>query len=220
MNWQLLYERSEMLRQFQQQLWLEMSHQLRSPAAKQATTLTLILEGWCESPQEERQHLQHLQTALHQWQLHWQTLEDLLATPLPVQPLQLQPLPLASPWPVVARLITPLAEDRRIAITFPQLSSPQPLISGDPQACIELGLGVSYWGLQQLVQGQIQILPAQNSILWQIQGSRLPVQETLFWQVPRRLAEVMGGQLSYQEQGNILQVAWIPHPWDNLESNS
>jgi hypothetical protein len=214
MDWQLQFERAEMLRQFQRDLLLGMSHQLRSPVGKQHTLLTWVLEGWCESAAEQHTYLLQMQETLRDWMQHWQVFEDLVSYPLPIGPLHCQSVLLGSLWIPLQTLVLPLARDRGLRFDCPDPQSLPPLtITGDPQGCLEVALGLSCWSLAQVCSGQIRIRVSHDpiAITWEMEGSRFSPQATdPFWTVPQRLVTAMGGDLTTHAGKDRLQIIWIP----------
>jgi len=222
MNWKLQYERAEMLRHFQRDLLVGMSHQLRSPIGKQDALLTLIREGWCDSVAEQNSYLLQMQETLSQWMSRWQDFEEMISYPLPITPLGRQSVSMGSLWPPLQTLVLPLARDRRLRFELP--SPPTSLtVTGDPQGCVEVGLGLSYWSLIQVLYGEIRIQVTRDplTMIWEVLGSRCTSEENHhFWTVCQCLVTAMGGNLTTQSGKERLEITWTPRPWDTLESNS
>jgi hypothetical protein len=53
-DWQFAFERSEVMRAFQQELLVSIGHELRNPLSSQMGSLQLVLSDLCDSREEER----------------------------------------------------------------------------------------------------------------------------------------------------------------------
>ncbi|GAB4214757.1 MAG: hypothetical protein OHK0012_13420 [Synechococcales cyanobacterium] len=226
MDWQLAYERSEMLRIFQADLLLNVAHQLRSPPTRQLSALTLVLEDWCETEQQKQTYLLGLRESILEWLDVWDQVQETLARSYPIHAITPQSVSLGSLFSTLEGLTRLCAEDRRMTYTLPDtLTLRHVTVWGDGEALLQALLGIFAWGLGQLISGSIGVsvtsMADQIELHWRWQGSLSPQsQPTLYWTVPNKLLAAMGGSLQQwrDEEHNTLTVT-IQIPSDPGDSN-
>ncbi|MGQ9837654.1 MAG: sensor histidine kinase [Cyanobacteriota bacterium] len=222
-DWRFAFERSEVMRAFQQELLLSIGHELRNPLSSQMGSLQLVLSNLCNSPEEEREYLQSAKEAVNR---QIQLLEEytrLANHNLPIQPLQPQPTLLHPLLQEVYSLTRLQAQDQGIRYEWSALrlcvEEPEPQVPelpslpktltvwADPYGLVQALLGVCRWGIRTLRYGSmvLQTYPEQEGQLcleWRLEGRcYVPIEPNVSaaWRVSERLFSQMGGHLKLCE---------------------
>ncbi len=213
MDWRFAFERSEVMRAFQQELLVSIGHELRNPLSSQMGSLQLVLSNLCDSREEEREYLQSAKEAVERLLQLLEEYTRLARHDLPIQPLRPTPTRLRPLLQEVYSLTRLQAQDQGIRYDWPALqpsSLPESLaVWADPHGLVQALLGVCRWGIRTLYYGSIALstYPAGEEHLyleWSLEGRcRLPLQpqESATWRVSERLLREMEGHLELCESG-------------------
>ncbi|MEN9202278.1 MAG: histidine kinase dimerization/phospho-acceptor domain-containing protein [Thermostichus sp. DG_1_6_bins_120] len=229
-DWQFAFERSEVMRGFQQELLLSIGHELRNPLSSQMGSLQLVLSNLCESPEEEREYIRGAKEAVLRLIQLLEEYTRLARHDLPIQPLQPQPTLLYPLLQDVHSLTRLQAKDQGIRYDWPALGawahatelqgselqgSDLPPLSetlrvwADPHGLLQALLGVCRWGIRTLRYGSMILevhpsLEGQLCLEWSLEGRcHIPIEPgvSAAWRVSERLLSQMGGHLELCESG-------------------
>lgn len=220
-DWQFAFERSEVMRAFQQELLVSIGHELRNPLSSQMGSLQLVLSDLCDSPEEEREYLQSAKEAVERLIKLLEEYTRLARHDLPIQPLRPEPTRLRPLLQDVYSLTRLQAQDQGIRYEWPALQPTSafevPLLPdsltvwADPHGLVQALLGVCRWGIRTLRYGSmaLHLYPAPEGegrlcLEWNLEGRcHVPIQTEgcAAWRVSERLLREMGGELELCESG-------------------
>ncbi|MFQ3612728.1 MAG: histidine kinase dimerization/phospho-acceptor domain-containing protein [Cyanobacteriota bacterium] len=226
-DWQFAFERSEVMRAFQQELLLSIGHELRNPLSSQMGSLQLVLSDLCDSREEEREYIQSAKEGVNRLIKLLEEYTRLARHNLPIQPLQPEPTPLYPLLQDVHSLTRLQAQDQgiryewpalhpRVHETEPQVPDLPPLsetltVWADPYGLVQALLGVCRWGIRTLRYGSmaLQAYPSseqegQLCLEWNLEGRcYVPIEPDVSaaWRVSERLLQQMDGRLELCESG-------------------
>ena len=209
-DWQFAFERSEVMRAFQQELLVSIGHELRNPLSSQMGSLQLVLSDLCDSREEEREYLQSAKEAVERLIKLLEEYTRLARHDLPIQPLRPAAIRLRPLLQDVHSLTRLQAQDQGIRYDWPALQPSLPddlTVWADPHGLVQALLGVCRWGIRTLCYGSMALrtYPAAEGQLcleWNLEGRcRMPIQPHLeaAWRVSERLLREMGGDLELCE---------------------
>jgi nitrogen-specific signal transduction histidine kinase len=213
MDWQFAFERSEVMRAFQQELLVSIGHELRNPLSSQMGALQLVLSNLCDSREEERECLQSAKEAVERLLKLLEEYTRLARHDLPIQPLRPRPTRLRPLLQEIHSLTRLQAQDRGIRYDWPDLQSswlPDSLtVWADPHGLVQALLGVCRWGIRTLCYGSMALSAYPGGeehfcLEWDLEGRCcLPIQpqDSAAWRVSERLLREMGGRLELWESG-------------------
>jgi signal transduction histidine kinase len=138
MDWQFAFERSEVMRAFQQELLVSIGHELRNPLSSQMGALQLVLSNLCDSREEERECLQSAKEAVERLLMLLEEYTRLARHDLPIQPLRPRPTRLRPLLQEIHSLTRLQAQDRGIRYDW---TCPPVLLASRQPHC----LGGSPW---------------------------------------------------------------------------
>ncbi|MFS8854417.1 sensor histidine kinase [Synechococcus sp. H55.7] len=220
-DWQFAFERSEVMRAFQQELLVSIGHELRNPLSSQMGSLQLVLSDLCDSPEEEREYIQSAKESVERLIKLLEEYTRLARHDLPIQPLQPEPTQLRPLLQDVYSLTRLQAQDQGIRYEWPILQPPsvsEPsalpdslMVWADPHGLVQALLGVCRWGIRALRYGSMAlhlypIAAAEGHLCleWNLEGRcHVPVETkgSATWRVSERLLREMGGDLELGESG-------------------
>ncbi len=227
-DWQFAFERSEVMRAFQQELLLSIGHELRNPLSSQMGSLQLVLSDLCDSPEEEREYIQSAKEGVDRLIKLLEEYTRLARHNLPIQPLQPEPILLYPLLQDVHSLTRLQAQDQGIRYEWPALSPLAPIdpppqvpelpplsesltVWADPYGLVQALLGVCRWGIRTLRYGSmaLQTYPAGKGeerlcLEWNLEGRcHVPIEPDMSaaWRVSERLLQQMDGHLELCESG-------------------
>ncbi|MEN9223874.1 MAG: histidine kinase dimerization/phospho-acceptor domain-containing protein [Thermostichus sp. HHBFW_bins_43] len=227
-DWQFAFERSEVMRAFQQELLLSIGHELRNPLSSQMGSLQLVLSNLCDSPEEEREYIQSAKEGVDRLIKLLEEYTRLARHNLPIQPLKPEPLLLYPLLQDVHSLTRLQAQDQGIRYEWPALHLRDPADSApaaadlpplsedltvwaDPYGLLQALLGICRWGIRTLRYGSmaLQAYPAGEEkgrlcLEWSLEGRcHVPIEPDLSaaWRVSERLLQQMDGHLELCESG-------------------